>query len=80
MPQPIRLVRAVLAHQGDSADAELLHWIKDRLDETLGLEPWVVVALIAAIIVLVPAAVMLAYYLRQRRRSDPDQTHPGGAE
>ncbi len=80
MPQPIRLVRAVLAHQGDSADPEFLHWIKDRLDETLGLQPWVVVAIIAVLILLVPVAVMLAYYLRQRRRSDPGQTHPGGSE
>ena len=80
MPQPIRLVRAVLAHQGDAADPELLHWIKDRLDETLGLQPWVVVAIIAVFILLVPAAVMLAYYLQQRRRSDPDQTPPCGLE
>ena len=80
MPGPIQFVRAVLAHQGDSADPELLHWIKDRLDETLGLQPWVAVALIAVTIVLVPAAVVLAYYLQQRRRSGPDRTHPGQAE
>ena len=32
----------ILAHQGDAADPELIHWIKERRDQLFGLGPWAV--------------------------------------
>ena len=37
----------VLLHQGDAADPELIHWLKDQMDEILGLGPWVMVGAMA---------------------------------
>jgi hypothetical protein len=40
----------ILAHSGDAADPELLHWIKERLDQLFGSSPWVLVIVMGAII------------------------------
>ena len=67
------LVRFLLSHQGDAADPELLHWIKEQMDQILGFGPWVVVGTMTAIIVLVPLA-LVGFYLRQQRREQEWQT------
>ena len=71
MPDPFQLFRWILLHQGDAADPELIHWLKERMDEIFGVGPWVVVAVTASIIIVVPAAVCLFYYYQQRRGGTP---------
>ena len=67
----------ILAHQGDAADPELLHWIKERLDQIFGPGPWVVVAIMGVIILAIPVFVIVVYLLQAKRRSGdtvpPDQ-------
>ena len=67
----------ILAHQGDAADPELLHWIKERLDQIFGPGPWVVVAIMGVIILAIPIFVIVVYLLQAKRRSSdtvpPDQ-------
>jgi heme/copper-type cytochrome/quinol oxidase subunit 2 len=67
----------ILAHQGDAADPELLHWIKERLDQIMPTGPWAVLVLMVLIIVSIPVFIVLVYLLQQRRRSaaaaPPDQ-------
>ena len=67
----------ILAHQGDAADPELLHWIKERMDQIFGPGPWVVVAIMGVIILAIPVFVIVVYLLQAKRRSSdtvpPDQ-------
>lgn len=67
----------ILAHQGDAADPELIHWIKERLDQIFGPGPWVVVAIMGVIIIAIPVFVTVVYLLQAKRRSGatvpPDQ-------
>jgi hypothetical protein len=62
------LLQFILAHQGDSADPELLHWIKDRLDQIVGAGPWLIVGVIIAIMVAIPLSIVLFYLIQQRRQ------------
>ena len=57
------LFRFILAHQGDSADPELLHWIKDRLDRMFGSDPWIMVALMGLFILAIPLSVGILYLI-----------------
>ena len=59
--------RIFLLHQGDAADPELIHWLKDRMDEILGVGPWGMVAATGAIVIAIPAAIGLLYLYQQRR-------------
>ncbi|MCH7844015.1 MAG: hypothetical protein IID01_14765 [Chloroflexi bacterium] len=59
----------LLAHQGDAADPELLHWIKERLDQIFGSGPWVVVAVMGLIILSIPVFVVVVYFMQANRRS-----------
>ena len=43
MGLPGILYRLIPLHQGDAADPELIHWLKDRMDEIIGVGPWVMV-------------------------------------
>ena len=61
------LFRFILAHQGDSADPELLHWIKDRLDGMLSSDPWIMVALIGLSILAIPLSVGILYLVQTRQ-------------
>ena len=56
----------VLLHHGESADPELLSWIKDVLDHIFGGGPWLAIGLLGAIVCIMPLAVILIY-LTQRR-------------
>lgn len=58
-------------HQGDAADPELIHWLKDRMDEIIGLGPWAMVGLMAGLVIAVPVGVGLFYYWQQRRAGTP---------
>ena len=64
------IIGFILAHQGDSADPELLHWIKERLDPIFGTGPWVVVAVMGLVIISIPVVVVVVYLLQAKRRSD----------
>ncbi len=57
---------SIAAHQGE-LDVHLLEWIKDMLDELLGLSAWALVALTGAVILVIPMG-LLALYLSQRKR------------
>ena len=63
----------ILAHSGDAADPELLHWIKERLDQLFGSSPWVLVIVMGAIIFAIPIFVILVYFIQGGRRSDTDR-------
>ena len=65
------LFRIVLLHAGDTADPELIHWLKDRMDAIIGLGPWAMVGITAAIVISIPTAIGLVYYYQQRRYGSP---------
>lgn len=71
MPEPGQAFRLILLHQGDAADPELIHWLKDRMDEILGVGPWGMVAATGAIVIAIPAAIGLFYFYQQRRSGAP---------
>ena len=60
----------LLAHQSGAADPELLHWIKERLDQIFGTGPWLVVGLMGLVILAIPVFVVVVYVLQSKRRSD----------
>ena len=60
------LLNFVLLHHGESADPELLIWIKNVLDHIFGGGPWLAIALLGSIICVMPLLVILVY-LTQRR-------------
>ena len=61
---------SVAAHGGE-LDIHLLEWIRNLLDDILGLGDWTVVALISAVILVIPV-VLVALYLFQRKRGNYD--------
>ena len=61
---------SVAAHGGE-LDIHLLGWIKELLDNLLGLGDWAVVVLTGAVILVIPV-VLVALYLSQRKRGDYD--------
>jgi F0F1-type ATP synthase assembly protein I len=66
----------ILAHQGDAADPELIHWIKERLDQIFGTGPWTVIVVMGLIILAMPIFVTIVYLMQSKRRSadeSPDQ-------
>ena len=73
-------LRFVIAHSGDSADPEFLHWVKDRIDDIFGPAPWLVVGLITLLIVLVPVVIVIFYLIQRRRQNalmrDPSADQP----
>ncbi len=71
MPDLLQPFRLFLLHQGDAADPELIHWLKDRMDEILGVGPWAMVAATAGIVIAIPAAIGLFYFYQQRRDGTP---------
>ena len=58
----------ILAHSGDSADPELVHWIKERLDQIFGPSPWVLVGIMGFFILAIPIFVVVFYLLQGGRR------------
>ena len=59
---------SIVAH-GGVLDVHLLGWIKDLMDDLLGLGAWVVVALTGAIILVIPVGLMVLYFSQRRRGS-----------
>ena len=55
------MLLALLAHQPGPGDPELLHWIIDRLDVLISLEPLVVVLVLGVLVTVIPAVVFLMY-------------------
>ena len=78
MPDLFQSLRLFLLHQGDAADPELIHWLKDQMDEIIGIGPWGMVAATAAIVVAIPSAIALLYFYQQRHtRQGGPPTGPG---
>ena len=71
MPDLTQLLSSILLHQGDAADPELIHWLKDQLDEIIGLGPWVMVGMMAAIVIAIPVGIGILYFFQQRRHEPP---------
>ena len=59
---------SIAAHQGE-LDIHLLGWIKDLLDDLLGLSDWAVVALTGAVILIIPLGLIMLYFSQRRRGS-----------
>tara|TARA_B100000745_G_scaffold208320_1_gene137771 strand:+ start:1846 stop:2037 length:192 start_codon:yes stop_codon:yes gene_type:complete len=55
----------ILSHHGE-ADPELLIWIKDLLDQMVGMSPWTIVIAIGLVLIAIPIGVT-ALFLFQRR-------------
>ena len=64
---------SIAAHGGE-LDVHLLGWIKDLLDDLLGLSDWAVVALTGGLILVIPVGLMALYFSQRRRGS----YHPAG--
>lgn len=71
MPNLTQMLVSLLLHQGDAADPELIHWLKDQMDEIIGLGPWVMVSLMGAIVIAIPVAIGILYVYQQRRHGSP---------
>ncbi len=71
MPDLSHLISFSLLHQGDAADPELIHFLKEQMDEILGLGPWVMVGATAAIVIAIPLAIGIFYYYQQHRHGSP---------
>ncbi len=67
MPSLTQILGSILLHQGDAADPELIHWLKDQMDEIIGLGPWVMVAMMGAVVIAIPVAIGILYVYQQRR-------------
>ena len=59
---------SISAHQGE-LDVHLLGWIKDMLDDLLGLSDLAVVALTGAVILVIPVGLLALYFSQRKRRS-----------
>ena len=64
---PPAILMSLALHHGEAADPELLQWIKDLMDQILGLGPWTIVAFVGLLIVAFPTALVLFYVLQNRR-------------
>ena len=71
MPNLAQILGSILLHQGDAADPELIHWLKDQMDEIIGLGPWAMVAMMGAIVIAIPLAIGIFYVYQQRRHGSP---------
>ena len=71
----------ILAHQGDSADPELLHWIKERLDGIFGPAPWIMVVVMGFVVLAIPISVGVFYLMQANRRASVEPSvDQGGTE
>jgi hypothetical protein len=61
----------VLAHHSEPGDPVLLEWVRHRIDDLVGLEPWAIVIMLGLLIVAVPVAIMAVFLLRRPRRGHP---------
>ena len=61
------MILSVLRHHGESADPELLLWIKQLLDHFLGSSEWVIVAAVGLALVAFPVGLVLFYQSQSRR-------------
>ncbi len=59
---------SIAAHGGE-LDVHLLGWIKDLLDDMLGLGDWAAVALTGSVILVIPVGLVALYFLQRRRGS-----------
>ena len=71
MPSHGQILDSVLLHQGDAADPELIQWLKDQMDEIIGLGPWVMVGMMAGVVLAIPVAIGILYVYQQRRHGSP---------
>ena len=60
-----------LAHHGEPGDPVLLEWVRDRIDDLVGLGPWVIVVILGLVIVAVPVVIMAVFLLRRPRQGRP---------
>ena len=74
------IISFILAHQGDAADPELLHWIKEKLDQMFGTGPWVVVAIMGLIILAIPVFIIVVYLMQSNRRAAVAPVNQEGQE
>ena len=64
----------ILAHAGDAADPELLHWIEERLDQILGPSPWALVVIIGFFIFAIPISITTVYLMESSRRAAEERS------
>ena len=74
MPWPI--LWSIAAHHAETADPDLLDWIKDRLDHVIHLGAWTIVAVLAVVIVLMPVSIIAVYLVQQRRQASNSPSLP----
>ena len=72
------ILASVSLHHGDSANPDLLVWIKQRLDQLAEFGPWMVVALIGLVIVAIPISLVWLYFAQNQHA--PAETSQTGSE
>ena len=61
--------RRILGHHSEAVDPTLVEWIKHQIDEVLGLDGVVIVAILGFVIVVFPLALMFLVWRQKRRAS-----------
>ncbi len=74
------MISLILAHQGDSADPEMLRWIKVQLDHIFGSGPWVVVAIMGFVILSMPLFIIVIYLMQTKRRAAVEPMNQKGQD
>ncbi len=59
----------ILAHHSEAVDPTLVHWIREKIDDIVGLEANAIVLLLGVVIVLFPIG-LLTLVWRQRRKAE----------
>lgn len=54
-------------HHEAPGDPTLMEWIKDRMDQVLGLGPEAMVVIFGLMVFAIPVAILAAYALQRRR-------------
>jgi hypothetical protein len=48
-----------------------MEWVRHRIDDLVGLEPWAIVIMLGLLIVAVPVAIMAVFLLKRPHRGSP---------
>ena len=62
---------ANLGHHSEPGDPLLLEWIRHRVDDFVGLEPWVIVLVSGFVVIAIPVIVMTVFLLQRPWRRRP---------
>ena len=62
----MKTFQPIYGHHSEPTDTELLQWLVEAIDLTLGYNRWLVITTVAIIVIVFPLAVMLLAKYRSR--------------